>query len=358
MNVITIRRGGEPVVAKTPKQKPRAALAAAARNEQVVRILRILHQLDRLGGRSLYELAEENGTTTRTIRRDLDAIQEAGIPLVGDTGDDSKKRWRLDGEANTRMTALLEASHFLALRIAMDESTFVKRNASLFSVLEDLATRIEKAIGLRGRKQLSELDQCFFSWEKFAWRDAPPDVVWPLVNAITKRHACVVTYRAPSSGNKDKNYRVLPLRLIVNNGALYLHAWQAHFKTVLLLNLQRLKKLEVLEETEPLPPDYDPQRLENSAFGVFIGKTTENFVLHFDAFARPYIEERTWHPTEHREPQPDGGLLLRFQCTASYEVTNWVASWREHVRVVEPKKLRDELQGYAKFLTTAYGETA
>jgi predicted DNA-binding transcriptional regulator YafY len=347
---------GITAVPTLPKKKRTAAEADVARNEQVVRILRILHQLDRLGGCTIYELAEANGTTTRTIRRDLDALQEAGIPLVGDPGDDGKKRWRLDADANTRLTTLLEASHFLALRIAMDESTFVKRNQTLFSVLEDLAERIEKAIGTRGRTQLRELDQCFFSWEKFAWREAPPDVVWPLVNAITRRNVCVVTYRAPSSGNKDKNFRVLPLRLLVHNGALYLHAWHAHFKTVLLLNLQRLKRLEVLDETEPLPPDYDPNRLENSAFGVFIGKSTARFVLEFDAFARPYIEERTWHPTEQRSPTPDGGLVLEFQCTPSYEVTNWVASWREHVRVIEPLALRDELRAYARWLTKAYGD--
>lgn len=337
------------------KRKGRAG-TDAARNEQVVRILRILHQLDRIGGSTLYELAEQNGTTTRTIRRDLDALQEAGIPLTAETADESKKRWRLDSGAGQRLTSLLDASHFLALRVAMDEAAFVRRNESLSSVLEDLALRVEKALGQKGRKQLMELDQCFFSWEKFAWREAPPDVVWPLVGAISGRNACVVTYRAPSSGNKDKKFRVLPLRLIVHNGALYLHAWQAHFKTVLLLNLQRLKHLQVLDETEPLPPDYDPLRLEHSAFGVFIGKATERFHLRFDAFAAPYIEERKWHPTETLTREPDGGVTLRFECTPSYEVTNWVASWREHVTVVEPRKLRDELKAYGAFLASAYAE--
>ncbi|MCA3014268.1 MAG: transcriptional regulator [Myxococcaceae bacterium] len=341
---------------KSPKPPAPRLAESAARNEQVVRILRILHQLDRLGGRTLYELAEENGTTTRTIRRDFDAIQEAGIPLLGDSGDDGKKRWRIASDASTRLTSLLDASHFLALRIAMDESVFVKRSDSLFSVLEDLALRVEKALGAKGRRQLAELDQCFFSWEKFAWRQAPPDVVWPLISAITRRNACVVTYRAPSSGNKERRFRMLPLRLLVHNGALYLHAWHAHFATVLLLNLQRLKTLEVLDEVEPLPPDYDPKRLEDSAFGVFIGKGTQTFVLDFDAFARPYIEERTWHPSETREDLPDGGLRLRMACTPSYEVTNWVASWREHVRVVEPAALRDELATYGRFLRASYGE--
>jgi predicted DNA-binding transcriptional regulator YafY len=342
-------------VARSSKPKRRAKSEDVARNEQVIRIIRTLQQLDRAGGVTLYELAEGAGTTVRTARRDLEAIEAAGIPLAGESGDDNKKRWQLHPDASTRLTSLLETSHYLALKVAMDESSLVRRTPGLIQQLEDLSDRVEKALGRKGRQQLLEVERCFFSWEKFAWRDAPPNVVWPLVNAITHRNACVVTYRAPSSGNQEKRYRVLPLRLIVNNGALYLHAWQAHFKTVLLLNLQRLQKLEVLDETEPLPPDYDPERLGHSAFGVYIGKDTETFVLDFDAFARPYIEERTWHPSETREALPDGGLRLRFQCTPSYEVTNLVTSWREHVRVVEPRKLREELRSYGEWLTRTYG---
>lgn len=327
-----------------------------ARNEQVVRVIRILRDLDRVGGSDLYELAERYGTTTRTIRRDLEAIEEAGIPITCEAGEGSRKRWRLDSDASERIAHLIEASHFLALRLAMEESTVLRRNESLFAVMEDLADRIEKALGRRGREELREVDRCFFSWEKFAWREAPHELMWPLVGAISKRRACLVTYRAPSSGNKDKRFRVLPLRLIVHNGALYVHAWQAHFKTVLLLNLQRLQGLEVLDETEPLPPDYDPEKLENTAFGVFIGRGAENFILRFDAFARPYIEERRWHPTEKLTAEPDGRVMLTFRCTPSYEVTNWVASWREHVEVLEPKKLRDELRTYGQWLASTYGD--
>ena len=49
----------------------------ASRNDQVVRILHLLRDLERLGGCDLYELAIHYGTTTRTIRRDLEALEEA-----------------------------------------------------------------------------------------------------------------------------------------------------------------------------------------------------------------------------------------------------------------------------------------
>jgi predicted DNA-binding transcriptional regulator YafY len=69
-----------------------------ARNRQLVRQLTILRSLDCRIGRTLRELAEDARVTTRTIRRDLEALQEAGIPLVDETVEsdvgDLQRRWR------------------------------------------------------------------------------------------------------------------------------------------------------------------------------------------------------------------------------------------------------------------------
>lgn len=327
---------------------------AVGRNDQVVRILRLLRDLERVGGCDMYELAQRYGTTTRTVRRDLEAVAEAGIPLKKEPGEGSRVRWSLDTQATTKMTSLIEVSHFLALRLAMNEGLATKNQSQLFASLEDLSDRIELALGKQGRAQLQAIDNSFFSWDKFAWRRAPLDVVWPLVRAITERKRCEVTYRAPSSGNKERSFTILPLRLFVHHGALYLHAWQPKFEAVMLLNLHRLIQLKVSDEVLPSPPGYDAARLEATAFGIFIGPAPEAFELRFDAFARPYIEEREWHPTQKAEVQPDGGLVLTFECAPSYEVTNWVASWREHVEVLKPERFRSELLNYGAWLLTQY----
>ncbi len=221
-----------------------------------------------------------------------------------------------------------------------------------------LARRIEQAIGKQGRAQLQAIDNCFFSWDKFAWRNAPLDVVLPLVDAITERRKCEVAYRAPSSGNKEHSFTILPLRLFVHHGALYLHAWQPKHQSVLPLNLHRLIALKVTDEVLAMPPGYDVAQLEATAFGIFIGPKPEAFELRFDAFSRPYIEERQWHPTQKLTPQPDGGVVLSFECAPSYEVTNWVAGWRDHVQVLKPEKLRAELLTYGAWLLTEYAGTA
>lgn len=90
---------------------------SSQRNAQLVRLLRILADLDRLGGVDLYELAERYGTTTRTIRRDLDALQEAGLPLE-QVRQHPRQLWQLTaGYSSGRKIGLLDAGHYRALRL-------------------------------------------------------------------------------------------------------------------------------------------------------------------------------------------------------------------------------------------------
>ena len=56
------------------------------------------------GGVTLEQLAEECGVTTRTVRRDLEVLQEVGIPLVDelvdvDATDRPKRFWRVLGRS-------------------------------------------------------------------------------------------------------------------------------------------------------------------------------------------------------------------------------------------------------------------
>lgn len=326
----------------------------AGRNDQVVRVLAVLRDLDRLGGVTVYELAERYGTDVRTIRRDLSALEQAGFPLDSAERDGPRKRYRIDARAALgRLASLLDASHYLALRVAMEPGAPMQRRSAVFATLEDLGGKIEHAIGPAGRARLEAIERCFATHERRAYREVAPDVLWPLVDAIAERRVCRVTYRSPREDARDKTFSVLPLQLFAWDGSLYLTCHDPRRGAILKLNLQRLRALRVLAQTAKPPADFDATAFEHAAFGIFVGGTPTTYRLRFDEVAAPYIRERIWHPTQELVEVP-GGVELRFTCHASYEVSAWVQGWGGHVRVEAPVSLRRELARLGRWLDETY----
>lgn len=325
------------------------------RNAQVERILAILRDLDRLDGVDLYELAERHGTVVRTIRRDLEALQAAGLPLTEER-DGKRKRWRVAyRDRLSKLSGLFDASHYLALRLAMGEGGPATRSSTVFATLEDLAAKIEQALGPADRRRLEAIEAAFHSYDKHAYLQAPKDVFWPLVVAITERRVCEVTYRPVVSAESERQLSVLPLRLFVHDQAPYLVCLFLPRRAVGTLNLQRLAGLQVTERRAVPPADFDVERWESSAFGIFTGGKPTSYVLRFAADVAPYIRERIWHPSQKLRGLPDGRLELSFTCGASPDVSAWVASWRHWVEVVEPEGLRRELAALGERWLERYG---
>jgi predicted DNA-binding transcriptional regulator YafY len=335
---------------------PKRRQKARGRNNQIERVLGILRQLDRAGGTTLYDLAEEFGATVRTVRRDIEALKRAGLPIEEEPGDTRAKRWRIAySDRLNKLSSLLDASHYLALRIAMDQAGPARRLPAVFTALEDLSDKIEKAVGKSKRADLEAIASCFYSAEKFAYQSSPPDVLWPLVQAISEHKMCEIRHRAAAPGAKENVWRALPLKIFVYDGALYVHlhipAWPG---AVRVFNLQRVLGVKVTDEVGKVPAGYDPDKVIGASFGVFGGKETRQFRLRFTPNLATYIRERVWHPTQKLRDTKDGGVELTFTCAESPDLSGWVASWRKDVEVVEPKELREELADVGEWYAGKY----
>lgn len=319
----------------------------------------MISELGRLGGVTIYELKERFSVSARTIRRDLDALAEAGLLLEGDEEerDGKKKRWRLDmNKQAAKFSDLLDVTHYLALRVTMGQNAALATKSWSFASLEDLADKIEKAVGPKGREKLKAIEAAFLSYDKFAYREAAKEYFWPLIDAISGQRVCTVTYAAPRPKPKDATYDILPLRLFVHDRAVYLICQFMSHKRIGTLNLHRLKALKVLDRTAAPPTDFDPAKYENSAFGIHPSEKETTYVLRFDKEAAPYIRERVWHPSQELRDLRGGAVQLTFTCGESHEVMSWVASWTEWVVVAEPGSLRRALNALGAWLQETYGE--
>ena len=88
------------------------------RNAEVIRQWTILREIERsrAAGVTIDELAGQCAVTTRTIRRDLQALEEAGFPIYDDRSrDDGRTRWIINGQAFKGLAAGLTLSELCAL---------------------------------------------------------------------------------------------------------------------------------------------------------------------------------------------------------------------------------------------------
>lgn len=323
------------------------------RNKQLGRALQILAALARTGtGATLHELAQSFGCNQRTIRRDLDALREAGFVLETDGVAEGRKRWRLHAK---RSLQDVDYGHFLALRMAMGLGGPVRKDTDAFTALEALQDKIQKAIGPAGRKRLLAIDNCFHSYEKQAYRELPGEYLWGIVRAITERRLCRVTYRKPQAEPIDKRHEVLPLKVFSHQGAAYVMCHVPKHDAFITLNMQRIRGLQVLETRSPVPERFNAELMESAAFGVHTGAEPTRYALRFAPEVVAYIRERQWHPTQTLTDLDDGAVVLTFTCGRSWEVTAWVASWRHWVEVREPESLRAELLELGSTLLASYG---
>src|SRR6516225_8385714 len=88
------------------------------RNTEVIRQWNVLREIERSRGAgvTIDDLATRCGVTTRTIRRDLQALEEAGFPIFDDRSrDDGRTRWIINGQAFKGLSAGLTLSELCGL---------------------------------------------------------------------------------------------------------------------------------------------------------------------------------------------------------------------------------------------------
>jgi len=313
-----------------------------ARNSEVIRQWMILREIEVSHGKTIRQLAEMTNVTTRTIRRDLDALQEAGFPLY-DVSDDGSKRWKLgrrpfqELDQTTFNLAELSALYFsraLVERLAIP--TFEEDLKSAFA-------KLESALGPRMRQFLDRLPQALQAKTEPARKhddDHERKVTARLLDAVLHQRRLTMRYHSLAS-KREKTYRIDPYRLVYAQGALYLFAYVAHYQQVRTFAVERIRKLIPLDETFTPIEDVTDTAFPHS-LGIYHGKP-EQIELEFASEVTPYVQERTWHPSQTMTIRQNGTLIVTMNVCLDNALQNWIRSFGSSVRVIFPQTLIDNI---------------
>ena len=314
------------------------------RNAEVIRQWKILRAVESARtGLSIHQLAEETGVTTRTIRRDLTALQEAGFALFDEGEGNETKRWKLDEKAFRAVQDGLSVADVAALYLS--RSIVVALSGwPLVDELGKALTKLENALNPRMREFLATLPQVVSTKaEPRAGAGAAhlAPLTRRLFDAVRDRHLIEMAYFSARS-NRAKSYTVEPYRIALAQGGVYLVGWVEQYGEFRTFAVDRIQKLSVSDETfrktRELPVD-----LFASSMGVFWGEP-QRVVLEFAARLAPYLQGRLWHPSQTLDAHTDGRSTMTLNVSIDQALKSWILSFGAGVKVIEPKALATEIR--------------
>jgi len=310
------------------------------RNAEVIRQWRILKIIEAGRYTTGNDLAEQLGVTERTIRRDIEALQEAGFPLYDDKVD-GRKVWRLVEGYKQRLTQTFTMSELAALYFGKNLLSFLG-GAPFAQDLESAFAKIREALPAKSLPYLARIQDLFSARpDPFKDYSKKQDVITGLIDATLHQRRVDIAYFSFNS-KKTKAYTLDPYRLVYYRGGLYLYARAEEYGEVRTFAVERIQKIEVLDASFETPADFNVSEYARGAFGIAGGKA-EAVELAFDAEMASYIRERVWHESQDMQDRPDGSVVLKMQVTPGFELQAWIKGFLPHVQVLQPASLREQV---------------
>jgi predicted DNA-binding transcriptional regulator YafY len=315
------------------------------RNAEVIRQWTILREIERArtAGVTIDELAARCDVTTRTIRRDLQALEEAGFPLFDDKGrDDGKTRWLVNGQAFKGLSAGLTVSELCALyfsRTLLESLSGTPFREEVESAFEKLSSALTPHM----RQFLDQLPRVIATKADPARRKEDPRqqrLIARALEATLHLRQATILYHSKSS-DRTKTYLVHPYRLAYAQGGLYLLAYVPEYREVRTFAVERLQEISLLEERftpiEELPDAAFPHSL-----GVHSGPP-ERVEIEFQPAVADYVRSREWHASQALEDDSTGGVRMTLDVCLDRALQSWILSFGPFARVVAPQALAKEI---------------
>jgi predicted DNA-binding transcriptional regulator YafY len=323
------------------------------RNQEVIRQWKLVHALEGARhGASIDDLARDLEVTTRTIRRDLAALQEAGFPLYDDRDEQGRTRWRLDGHALKHLDTGFTLGELCALYLGRH----VLETAAGTPFGKDLAMafeRIEKMLSPRMRAFLDQMPAVLTSktGPRAAVDGERSGAAAQLLEAALHHRVARMRYHSVSSA-REKDYVVHPQRLAFAQGELYLLAFVPEYRDTRTFALSRVTSVSLDKQTFT-PRDEPDDGVFANSLGVHTGPTAP-VEVRFDASVAPHVRARIWHPSQHLAETGDGGVTLSMEVCHDWALRSWILSWGPLAQVVAPASLAREIRDDHTAASTRY----
>jgi predicted DNA-binding transcriptional regulator YafY len=298
------------------------------------RILSVLRLIQSRGKWNAKAIASELEVTERTVYRDLQALEFAGVPWFFDSEQQS---YRVRSDYRFPVPNLTE-SEIVGQAVA----TAITRAAGLdvAGTAAPTTQKIAAASDDDTKQLLADTEQvvCVLGLQ-LADHSRHQETIQRIQQALIDKKRVSGTYSSPYA-TQPVELHLSPIRLCLVKNAWYLIAQPVDEGTPRTYRVARFDRLEVLDEAAIIPSSFDLKAYFGNAWAVYRGAESYNVRIRFLPDAALIVTETHWHSTQKATPAPDGSVVLSFQIDGLEEICNWLLGWSGRAEVLEPKELR------------------
>lgn len=279
-------------------------------------------------------LAARFEVSTRTIHRDIDALCRAGIPIVTRQGAQGGISIMENYKIQKTLLTSGEMRDILAGLRGLDSVNGTNQYQQLMEKLSAGSSDF-----LHGNQSiLIDLS----SW----YKEALAPKIQMIRDAIENRQMLSFSYFAPG---RQSVRTIEPYYLLFRWSSWYVWGWCRMRGDFRLFKLNRMEALEVTGEdfpSRPVPlPDLRNERIFPGGIRVK--------ALFDPEYQWRLVEE---FGTGCFEVRPDGRLLFHADYTDKENLISWLLTFRNHVVLLEPEELREELKTALREILERYEE--
>ena len=318
---------------------------------QAYRILNLVsYLLDCPNGATRNELADYFNVHRSTISRDL-----AKLPNRSEMYEGSDGRLHVDRSrylVNTSFTlhevmALYLATRLLATRMDRRNLHAASALRKLSGAVEKLAPSISNQMALSS-KSLGSKDQ----WEDPLYIQA----LETLTQALADGKKVRLWHINEKSGEVHEYvfspYFIEPYAIGQSTHVVGAKEPDGKLRT---FKIERIEKVELLNDRYILPVDFSPLELLEDAWGIwFTEEEPVEIVLRFGPEVVNRVKESRWHRSQEIRELDNGFLEWRAKVSTWKEMLPWVRGWGAGVEVLAPPDLREEIAQEAQKMALLY----
>ena len=331
-----------------------------ARNDQLIRQHRLLQVLERTRfGYTLSELRdsllEELGLGslhTRTLRRDIEALQAAGIDVVSREMDRGRV-WLLGDSSQTAYQINATATELLALSVGRDlmnplNGTFIGEGITSFW------NRVQAVVPENIWQHYEKIRQILFvSGTPAKTYENHRNILKTLERSILQHRWCEIDYSSLSQSNTRR--RISPRAIVFHNASLYViaeagddqNAFTRHWK------LDRIDSALLLDDYFK-PDDENYHDYLDSGVGIYANDGATVYEIELTESGLKWVEEEPWHQNQQVSRKEDGSIVLEVAGNHDMEIIPRVLAFGEHAKIIRPQQCQDAIKAIIDNLARSY----